>query len=397
MPRSLWLLIFGMALNVTASSFLWPLNTIYLHKYLGESLSAAGLVLMANSLASVFGNLCGGYLFDKAGGYKSVLAGVFITFASSIGMVANHEIVSYTIFLTLSGFGTGIIFPAIFAMAGSVWKEGGRKSFNAIYVAQNLGVALGSALGGIIASYSFEYIFAANAIMYLAFLLLAVFGFRGIEGDAAVQTSVLNESIPVKHSKKILALSVLCVGYFLCWIGYVQWQSTIADYTQQIGLSLKQYSLFWAINGSIIVLAQPVIKVLIKWFAKTLKKQLVAGMLIFIISFAVAANAHDFSGFLTAMVILTIGEMFVWPAVPAVANDLAVKGREGFYQGIVNSTATAGRMVGPLLGGFLVDTHGMNMMFSIFTISFVIAIFTVFMYERVLKKAEENNQVVSDL
>lgn len=43
MPRALWLLIIGMAVNVTGSSFLWPLNTIYIHDHLGKSLSMAGL------------------------------------------------------------------------------------------------------------------------------------------------------------------------------------------------------------------------------------------------------------------------------------------------------------------------------------------------------------------
>jgi MFS family permease len=393
MPRSLWILIIGMTINVTASSFLWPLNTIFIHDQLGKSLSVAGLVLMANALASVFGNLVGGSLFDKIGGYKTSLAGIFITVASSIGLTINHDWIPYIVFLTISGFGTGIIFPAIFAMAGTCWKEGGRKAFNAIYVAQNLGVAIGSALGGVIASFSFEYIFAANTGMYLLFMLLAYFGFKGMEGEAVGQTSILNEQKPLKIRTKLNALLILCIGYFLCWVGYVQWQSTIAAYTQEIGISLKQYSLFWTINGALIVLAQPLVSAVIKWFAKTLKVQLVAGMLIFIISFSVAANAHGFSGFLTAMVILTIGEMFVWPAVPAVANELAVKGREGFYQGIVNSTATAGRMVGPLLGGFLVDMFGMNMMFSVLSVLFVIAILTTFLYDRISKQSNRNEMV----
>ncbi|RFU69718.1 MFS transporter [Bacillus sp. V59.32b] len=395
MPRSFWILIIGMIINVTASSFLWPLNTIFIHDQLGKSLSVAGLVLMANALASVIGNLIGGSLFDKIGGYKTSLAGIVITLVSSLGLTVNHEWIPYIVFLTLSGFGTGIVFPAIFAMAGTSWKEGGRKAFNAIYVAQNLGVAIGSALGGVIASISFEYIFAANTGLYLLFMLLAFFGFKGMDGETGSQTSILNEQRPLKNSAKLNALFILCIGYFLCWIGYVQWQSTIAAYTQEIGISLKQYSLLWTINGALIVLAQPIVTAAIKWFAKTLKVQLIVGMLIFIVSFSVAANANGFAGFLTAMVILTIGEMFVWPAVPAAANELAVKGKEGFYQGVVNSTATAGRMIGPLLGGFLVDIHGMDMMFSVLSVLFVVAIMTTILFDRSLRRSNDENRIIS--
>ena len=41
--------------------------------------------------------------------------------------------------LVLLGFGGGMIVPAIYAMAGAVWPNGGRQTFNAIYLAQNIG------------------------------------------------------------------------------------------------------------------------------------------------------------------------------------------------------------------------------------------------------------------
>lgn len=91
------------------------------------------------------------------------------------------------------------------------------------------------------------------------------------------------------------------------------------------------------------------------------------------------------------MIILTVGEMFVWPAVPTIANDLAPKGREGFYQGIVNSTATGGRMIGPVLGGMLVDLWGMSMLFTVLAVLLIVSIFTTVIYDR---KLEENSNIV---
>ncbi|RXZ02414.1 hypothetical protein DMO16_23850 [Fictibacillus sp. S7] len=44
--------------------------------HLGKSLTAAGIVLMINSGAVVLGNLAGGLLFDRLGGYRAILAGV---------------------------------------------------------------------------------------------------------------------------------------------------------------------------------------------------------------------------------------------------------------------------------------------------------------------------------
>jgi MFS family permease len=387
MPRALWLLIIGMAVNVTGSSFLWPLNTIYIHDHLGKSLSVAGIVLMLNAGASVIGNLYGGSLFDKIGGYKSILLGISITLTALVGLTFWHGWPEYIVFQILIGFGTGVIFPSMFAMAGSVWKEGGRKAFNAIYVAQNLGVAVGAALGGIVANYSFDLIFLANTIMFVIFLLIAVFGYKGIETGSVKQADKSpTDGIVMKSRVKLYALLILCTGYLLCWVGYVQWQTTIATYTQEINISLMQYSLLWTINGALIVLGQPILNGVIKYLATTLKIQIIIGIGIFIVSFVVAGNATAFSGFVVGMIILTIGEMFIWPAVPTIAFNLAPKGREGFYQGIVNSTATGGRMVGPLLGGMIVDLYSMSALFYVLIVLFLVAIITTIIYDRGLKK-----------
>ena len=388
MPRALWLLIIGMAVNVIGSSFLWPLNTIYIHDHLGKSLSVAGIVLMLNSGANVIGNLYGGHLFDKMGGYKSIILGIVISLFALIGLSIWHSWPEYIVFLTIVGFGTGIIFPSMYAMAGSVWKEGGRKSFNALYVAQNVGVAIGASLGGIVADYSFQLIFLANTIMYVIFLLIAVFGYKGISAEPVQQE---HEEVNVKAVSRLnlQALMILCVGYLLCWVSYSQWTTTIASYTQEVNITLTQYSLLWTMNGAIIVLGQPILNGILKFFASSLKKQILIGIGIFIISFIVSAQASAFSGFLAAMIILTIGEMFIWPAVPTVAFVLAPKGREGYYQGIVNSTATGGRMIGPVLGGLLADHYNMSTLFTVLILLFVIAIGTTVVYDRRLKPKEK--------
>jgi MFS family permease len=394
MPRSLWLLVIGMIINVTGSSFLWPLNTIYIHDHLGKSLSVAGLVLMFNSAASVVGNLFGGALFDKVGGYKSILTGIIISLMAVIGLVINNEWPYYVVFLTIVGFGSGIVFPAMYAMAGSVWPEGGRRAFNAVYVAQNVGVAVGAGLGGLVASYSFTYIFMANAVLILVYFFIALFGYRRISIEKAEQSSILEQPQVVKSRTKLTALLVMTIGYLICWLAYVQWQTTIASHTQDLGISLKQYSLLWTINGALIVLGQPIISLVVRKFARTLKTQIIVGLIIFIGSFAIVTKAEQFTAFVVAMIILTIGEMFVWPAVPTIANELAPKGREGFYQGIVNSTATGGRMLGPIFGGIIVDLYNIELLFILLIMLLIVSIIPTALYDQKIKKKSQDNPIV---
>jgi MFS family permease len=397
MPRELWILMVGMAMNVTGASFLWPMNTIYVHEQLGKSLSVAGMVLMLNSGASVVGNLAGGLLFDKIGGFKSMMIGIVTTMAALVGLVFFHGWPHYAIFLTIIGMGSGIVFPVAASYAGAIWPEGGRRAFNRLYVAQNIGVAVGSALGGVVASYSFTLIFFANLLLYIAFFLLIVFGLRHVHvAKAAKPQAAEAEVAKVEARANWYALVTLCIGYFSCWISYVQWSTTIAAYTQTLHIPLGKYSLLWTINGALIVLAQPLLSAAIRRWMSYIKRQMLVGFAIFVVSFALLNGADSFAEFAVAMVVLTIAEMIVWPAIPTVASKLAPPGKGGFYQGFVNSTATAGRMIGPVLGGFIADCAGMKSLFATLVFFSTLSLVTTFFYDRNLpKKQNKEKQTVT--
>ncbi|API79728.1 MDR family MFS transporter [Staphylococcus argenteus] len=388
-PKSVWWLVIGMALNITGSSFLWPLNTIYMKQELGKSLTVAGLVLMINSFGMVIGNLLGGSLFDKLGGYKTILIGTFTCLCSTTLLNFFHGWPWYAVWLVMLGFGGGMIIPAIYAMAGAVWPNGGRQTFNAIYLAQNIGVAVGAAMGGFVAEFSFNYIFLANLIMYIVFALVAVTQFN-IEVKAKVKYPTHLDITGKKNKARFISLVLICAMFAICWVAYIQWESTIASFTQSINISMAQYSVLWTINGIMILVAQPLIKPILYLLKGNLKKQMFVGIVIFMLSFFVTSFAENFTIFVVGMIILTFGEMFVWPAVPTIANQLAPDGKQGQYQGFVNSAATVGKAFGPFLGGVLVDAFNMRMMFIGMMILLVFALVLLMIFK-------ENNEQVKKI
>ena len=392
MPKVIWLLVIAMILNITGASFIWPFNTIYLHQYLGQSLSVSGLVLMAYAGAGVIGSLLGGHFFDKIGGYRTIVFGIIITVISAFILVAYHTFFFYVLLIVIFGFGTGIIFPSIYALAGVVWPEGERKAFNAIYIAVNVGVALGTALAGVIASFRFDYVFYANGLIYTILLIFVVVAFREIETKTIVSSSFMEQIERKKPINNVYPLLFICLTYLICWIAYVQWQSTISVHTQSLGITLTQYSVLWTINGAMIVLAQPLILFVINKWVQTLQAQIYTGLFIFICSFFVLAQADVFLIFVVAMLVLTIGEMFVWPAVPTIAHQLAPEGKAGFYQGIVNSVATGGRMIGPFIGGVIADMYGMGILFYFLIMFFLIAFVSTALYSKVVKRRKETQE-----
>lgn len=185
-----------------------------------------------------------------------------------------------------------------------------------------------------------------------------------------------------EHLRRFRALGLLCAGFLISWIAYAQWASTIAAYTQELGIPLSYYSLLWTINGAMIVFCQPLIRLFINRWVKTLKAQIYTGTAVFAGAFTVLSQSETFAWFAAAMIILTIGEMFVWPAVPTIAHKLAPEGKAGFYQGIVNSIATGGRMIGPLFGGMMADVFGMQVLFYTIVLLFIIPFIMTKIFDR---------------
>ncbi len=296
------------------------------------------------------------------------------------------------------GFGSGMMAPSMYALAGSLWPEGGRRPFNAIYVAQNVGVSLGTALIGVVTLVRLTDVFIANAAVHVFMLGFIAFFFRkwdGQLGRTADATLRVSQKVPFKKHYRLHALILICGAFLISWIGYTQWQANVSVHIQDLGIALPLYSLLWTINGLMIVFAQPLIALIIRKFHLTIKGQMTTGIIIFALSYLVLTQASVFTMFLVAMLILTIGEMFVWPAVPTIANQLAPKGKEGSYQGIVNSISTGGRMIGPLLGGLIVDFYSIEWLFLLISGLLLLSIPLVRMYDRPLQKEEKAQQSAS--
>jgi len=392
MPISVWILVIAMALNTTAASFLWPFNTLYIHDFLGESMTLAGVALLVNSALAIVGNYIGGTLFDRIGGKTTLMISVGLLLASSLGFLLFHAtFFGYLVWLGLIGLSGGLVFPTVYAFAGLIWPEGGRRSFNAIYVAQNVGVALGTAMSGQIARLNIEWIFYANFFLSVLFVVVLLFGLRYLKNPARpVVQSQLEAAATTLSSATMKSMWYVAVGYAVLWFVYVQWQGTIAVHSKDLGVTISQYSLLWTVNGAMIVFAQPLLNRVLRQFEDDLKRQLIIGASIFLGAFLIVPFAGGFGMFMVAMVVMTIGEMFVWPAVPTIAAKLAPPGKAGQYQGLVNIAASVGRMIGPTLSGFVYDMFGITVVFGMLLLLATLAL-TLFVIMKDIRVTEKSS------
>ncbi len=381
---------------VSGFSMLWPLVTLYVHSRLGLPMSWAGAVLLVQSAANLGGNVLGGPMFDRWGGRRSILLGAGAASLAAFGMALTHGLAPYLVMTVVLGVGTGLIYPSINAYAAQVWPDGQRAAFNAIYVASNVGVAIGSMAGGLLAQVHFWLSFTVTGALLLAYGIVVLVGMRGPAFRRAGLERRVEKSARPRVASGLVSLApwLLAIGLFLDWTAYVQWQTTVAVHMQALGFSISRYSLLWTVNGVIILVGQP----LVGWVTRRMprvKPQILLGNLLFILSFVLLLSARSYTAFLAGMALTTFGEMFVWPGVPAAADRLAPEGRRGLYQGIVSGAASTGRAAGPLFGGVLYDRFPTTVLFTVMIAVFVLGLAVLSVYDRFQPEAGRRDPAVT--
>ncbi|MDT6952026.1 MFS transporter [Companilactobacillus alimentarius] len=343
-------LIFGAFLESVGASFIWPINTIFIHNYLHKSLAIAGIVLFFNSILTFCGNYLGGKLFDRLGGHKTIVLSTAIALAALIGLIFNHNWPAYPILLPILGFGVGSAFTVINSFAAQIDDVDRYKLFNGIYMGTNLGNAIGTALGGYIAGIQMTLVFIANFIFLTLFFLLVIFGYH----DRVISSKNVSQRKFVKSGiHPGVGLMALFLG--VSWLAYLQWSSNISTHLTDLGIPVSKYSLLWTINAIVIVLVLPIINRLVEsrvWFKRI---QIPLGVILFIMSFVAIINARVYWFFVVGMVVLTIGETLVYPGIPALVSESTPKSEAGRYQSLLSMSSTFARAIGPLVGGVIVE------------------------------------------
>ncbi|CAJ1197693.1 hypothetical protein CPEBRM1_ABPJDJAI_01878 [Companilactobacillus paralimentarius] len=356
-------LILGAFLESVGASFIWPINTIFIHNYLHKSLAVAGIVLFFNSILTFLGNYLGGKLFDRWGGHKTVIISTLIGLLALVGLIFDHGWPAYPILLPILGFGVGSAFTVINSFAAQIDDVDRYKLFNGIYMGTNLGNAIGTALGGYIAGVQMTLVFVANFFFLTFFFLLVIFGYNNRE--VVVENGTKDGIKNVRKTKLQPGVGLIALFLGVSWLAYSQWSSNISAHLTNLGIPISRYSLLWTINAVVIVLVLPLINRLVEnkvWFKRI---QIPLGVILFIVAFASIINAKVYLAFVIGMVVLTLGETLVYPGIPAMVSESTPKSEAGRYQSLLSMSSTFARAIGPLVGGLIVEHGSYNFLYLV--------------------------------
>lgn len=356
-------------LNNVGYSCVWPVTTIYMHNQLHQSLVLAGIVLLCYSSANVIGSIAAGSRFDRGHTFGLNLFGQLITLLAVTLLIFMHGWPSYPILLCIFGFGNGWTLTLINSMGTRVKKYPSVKVFNQLYLAENIGLVVGTGLTGFIYEQGIGWLFVLIAGIYLVSLIIVGIKFAKVElhGECPVKQADTT-SADLTGKRNLFVIIVLLLGLVVVWVMYEQWMSNLAVYLARFGISTGRYGMLWTINGVLIIIFQ----LLLDWIGRyhaTLDLQVILGSFFMAGSFMLLLFAAHYGRFVLAMVVLTLGESLLIPGVPAYVNRLSPVVQKGRGQGMVNAFSSLGKALGPLFGGLVIERLGYFKLFAVCTVA----------------------------
>ncbi len=371
-PSQFWTLFWGSLIFSAGNGLIFPFLSLYLTGLLSFSMTEVGFMFVAVAVVGAVSQVVGGVLVDRIGRKPIMLfgliGGVFPAAAMGLsgsvlaGSSGPIRLLVISILVILFGLTYGAYSPASNAMvADLVGSEKRTKAYGLLRIVQNIGVSVGPAIGGFIATRSYLVLFLCSAIGSLVYGIITVFFIREtlpasengspLEGERGSKDAGFG---PVFADKTFLVFSGL---YLVSILIYTQMNTTLPVYLKQgFGVNESEYGLLMSLNAVMVVLFQLPLSSWINRYEKGL--MMAVGILFFGIGFGMFAFVAVLPLFFLAQAIWTIGEMVTTPISQAFAADLAPSSMRGRYLGFYSLTWGVASGIGPLLGGLVMDHMG---------------------------------------
>jgi predicted MFS family arabinose efflux permease len=360
LPRGVWVLALAILIN-KAGSMVLAFLVLYLTRSLGFSVRAAANVLFLYGAGALIAAPVSGVLSDRWGPIR-IMRGSLLLSGALLLVYPIAKSVSLVVLFTLALSILAESFrPASLTIFGDLVPPAQRKAGFALNrLAINLGMSVGPAVGGFLASISFPYLFFVNGATALAagvILVAARFPKHRHGADSGTIEAAVAPLVrlPRAHqdSKLIFFLAgVLPVGMILFQIIGGMPVFLVRD----LHVSEAGYGLLFTLNCVLIVFLEvPLNTSTAHW---PHRRTLALGALLFGVGFGALAFAWSFLTAAVTVVIWTFGEMFFFPSMAAYLTDIAPVRRRGEYMGLSQMVMGLAFMTGPWAGMLVLDRFG---------------------------------------
>ncbi len=361
-----WLLS-TVAIQTLGRGLTLPFTLIYLHEVRGFDLGLSGTLMALIAVVGLLVTGPGGALTDRYGARAVLLTGIAAMIAGNTVLAFATTPAVAALALVLIGFNFGVSWPAFNALiAAVVTGELRQQYFGINFALVNLGIGVGGIVGGLFANVdrpeTFTAIFLGDAASGLIPLALLLGPLRHVHGRASAPTDDSGSAVGYLAILREPAVRWLTALTFVATlIGYGQLEAGVPGFARQAAeVSTRTVGLAFAVNTAVIVLLQFTVLSRIAGRLRTRVMIVMAAIwaaswLVLGVGGVLPGGAVAIASVLGFMAVFALGETFLQPTVPAMANDLASDHTRGRYNAISAGAFQGGAIVGPVVAGFLLD------------------------------------------
>jgi MFS family permease len=355
LSRQLWVVEIGVFLNMLGYGAVFPFEVIYLHQERGFELGFAGLVVGLVSGVAVVTSPISGALIDRIGA-RATAVGAGLALAAGYGGLAFATTPAAALATAaLAGVGNGAISSSQAALMTALAPRELRQRASAVSrVAVNVGIGLGSAIGGLVAGLGlrgFMALFLVNAATYVVYVAILVATVREDARPERTQGGyrrLLRDRAFVHFALTNIAL--IAVGWgVLAWI--------VPPYAEELGIAPSLIGVLLLANAATVVLAQvPIVKAA---EGRSRVAALILGSVLWIFACLLAVAAQDASAsvayvcLIAAAVAFGLGECLHATVFLPLVADFAPPELRGRYMAAIGLTWWLGLALAPTLGAQL--------------------------------------------
>lgn len=355
-PRQFWILFGGTLINSLGSGMVFPFLTLYLHQRLNLSMTLVGFALTLWAGSQLVGQLVGGALTDQFGRRRLM---VFSLLSSAIFLPffgLADSFISAAGVAVLLGFTGAMYQPARDAMvADLVGPDKRPQGYGLVRVVNNLGIAIGPAIGGFLASRSYMLTFTLSAAATFLFFLVTLMFIQETRPTVAPARGgtgpIPGNFLSILRDTPFVVFSAATT---LVILASVQMMTVLPIYMKdQFGLGESFFGWVMTTNAGMVVLLQfPITRATEKLPRFPL---IASGAFLYALGVSSVWIGSSFPHFVASMAVGTLGEMIVVPTATAVTADLAPQAMRGRYMSVLGLTWSLGFGLGPVLGGIISD------------------------------------------
>lgn len=369
--KVIWCLLIGIVCTHAAQFISIPFLALYLANKTHFSLWISGLVVGVAPFSSMFGGFLGGQLSDKYGRtlllYTSIFASavIFVAFYWACHLKNSQtQFVALLILNAAFGLFSSFFQPAVMALMTDLVAQPLReKVFHLRYAAINIGAVIGPLVGTYLGITLSPFAFFFGGMIYLLYglILCGFLSAKGVQFAEKQQKCIsISSSLKVVLSDKRLLHYILFNVLFA--VSYSQITSTLAQFIAKIlSNGTTVYSLVIALNALFVLLGQTPVYMLCKKIPKN--KSIFYGCIIFCLGyFALSYSGNSAASFYCSILIVTLGELLVFPLASKFIDDIAPAHLRGTYFGAL-TFRELGLFLGPILGGVILQFSGGQVLF----------------------------------